>query len=277
MSLPVPASSLESVLDVLMRAPEVHVYGIADVEQLWSRSRWWVEDGAAIAVINLPGSPIPVVYAISAYADAATLALVERVLSAFPPRFETTAVPGFAARVESRYHKVWCNKYQKMHLSDPDMLGSAHLAAVPLKSPDTDALVRLLRTDPQAGDFFHAGLLNTGYYFGIWSDDALIAAAGVHVLGPAHRVAAIGNVVTHPDFRGRGNGRAVMSMLCRRLLQRYDTIGLNVRVDNVTAIRLYTSLGFVPLVGFEEGEFVAKESAHVSGGTKSSNDEWSVA
>lgn len=76
------------------------------------------------------------------------------------------------------------------------------------------------------------------------ADETLVAAAGTHLLSRRERVATIGNVYTRRDCRGRGLGRTVMSAVLEALAD-IDTIGLNVRVDNRAAIRVYASLGFV--------------------------------
>jgi len=68
--------------------------------------------------------------------------------------------------------------------------------------------------------------------------------AGIHVYSPKYKVAALGNICTHPDFRGKGWGRAVTAKLCKSLLQEIEYIGLNVKANNKTAISLYEKLGF---------------------------------
>ncbi len=55
----------------------------------------------------------------------------------------------------------------------------------------------------------------------------------------------IGNVVVHPDYRGRGIGRALVEAAIQAV-QRQDCrwVGLEVRADNPAACALYTHLGF---------------------------------
>jgi hypothetical protein len=43
-----------------------------------------------------------------------------------------------------------------------------------------------------------------GAFYGVFEDGQLVAAAGTHLISPTYGVAAVGNVFTHPDFRGRG-------------------------------------------------------------------------
>jgi len=79
----------------------------------------------------------------------------------------------------------------------------------------------------------------------------LIAAAGTHLFAPEEGAAAIGNVYTRRDRRGRGLSRIVTSAVLHRL-RHLKTVGLNVRNDNAAAIRVYESLGFVKHCDFFE-------------------------
>ena len=60
---------------------------------------------------------------------------------------------------------------------------------------------------------FSAWMVQTGWYYGIRHGQAIVSVAGVHVYSSVYKVAALGNVTTHPDWRGRGLGRAVCASL----------------------------------------------------------------
>jgi len=89
------------------------------------------------------------------------------------------------------------------------------------------------------GNWFDERMLKTQKYFGIRQQNRLISVAGIHVYSQKYNVAALGNICTHPDFRGKGWGRAATAKLCKSLLQEIEHIGLNVKADNKTAISLY--------------------------------------
>jgi RimJ/RimL family protein N-acetyltransferase len=91
-------------------------------------------------------------------------------------------------------------------------------------------------------------------------DGGLISVAGVHVYSARYRVAALGNVTTQPDFRGRGLATATCARLCSALLETCDDIGLNVNVSNVAAIACYRTLGFTPVAVFEEFKLTEGET-----------------
>ena len=96
-------------------------------------------------------------------------------------------------------------------------------------------------------------MLETRRYVGIRVRGELVCVAGVHVWSPTWRVAALGNVATLPEARGRGLATTACAQLCRMLLNDgIDTIALNVRADNAAAIRSYEKLGFAQAADYVE-------------------------
>jgi ribosomal protein S18 acetylase RimI-like enzyme len=135
--------------------------------------------------------------------------------------------------------------------------------AVRLDAADLPALQRLHaggNPDGQpaddAPDFFSASMVIQGVYYGIFDDrHELTAAAGTHLVVPVESVAALGNIYTRPDQRGRGLAKVVTSAVVAELLARpeLDVIALNVRQDNAAAISVYERLGFERYCAFFEG------------------------
>jgi predicted GNAT family acetyltransferase len=99
-------------------------------------------------------------------------------------------------------------------------------------------------------------MLQTGQYFGLRVDRQLISAAGVHVYSEQYRVAAVGNVVTHPAYRNKGYGRLVTARLCQSLLTKVRHVGLNVKADNEATLACYSKLGFEIVAPY--GEFTVE-------------------
>jgi ribosomal protein S18 acetylase RimI-like enzyme len=91
-----------------------------------------------------------------------------------------------------------------------------------------------------------------GVYYGIRAGGRLVAAAGTHVVSPEARLAVVGNVLTHIDYRGRGYATAVTGAVTADLLRSCDQVTLNVRSDNPPALQAYRRLGYVEHVRFEE-------------------------
>ena len=64
---------------------------------------------------------------------------------------------------------------------------------------------------------------------------------------------SVANVATHPDYRRRGLGRAIVAALQREALARGVTsVFLEVRVSNESARRLYEEMGF-SVIGVRKG------------------------
>ena len=80
----------------------------------------------------------------------------------------------------------------------------------------------------------------------------LVAAAGTHVVSPTARLAVVGNVLTHIDYRGRGFATAVTGAVTAELLRTCDQVVLNVRADNPPALNAYRRLGYAEHMRFEE-------------------------
>jgi ribosomal protein S18 acetylase RimI-like enzyme len=255
---PPPVDDPAPILRVLTRDPHAHVYGIADVHQLWDVSRWW-QDGPAVAgLLDLPGSPVPVLYAVAVRHPDRTLALLRQLDPHLPERFVVTGPRGTVAGLAASRVARWRTPYDKLGLLRTDALPPSDGRARVLGDADLPALTALLASDPASGEFFHPGLLDSGAYLGIAERGELVATAGTHVLDPVGGVAAIGNVVTAPQARRQGLGRAVVASLCHHLLAIVPTVGLNVAVANTPARHLYTSLGFEVLAPYEGAELDAR-------------------
>jgi ribosomal protein S18 acetylase RimI-like enzyme len=91
-----------------------------------------------------------------------------------------------------------------------------------------------------------------GVYFGVRAGGRLVAAAGTHVISSQARLAVVGNVLTHVDYRGRGYATAVTGAVTAELLRTCDQVVLNVRSDNPPALQAYRRLGYAEHVRFEE-------------------------
>jgi ribosomal protein S18 acetylase RimI-like enzyme len=94
--------------------------------------------------------------------------------------------------------------------------------------------------------------ISDGIYFGLRVNGQLVSAAGTHVVSHAARLAVVGNVLTHADYRGRGFATAVTGAVTAELLRYCDQVVLNVRADNPPALNAYRRLGYADHVRFEE-------------------------
>jgi predicted GNAT family acetyltransferase len=124
-------------------------------------------------------------------------------------------------------------------------------AVVPLSAADLDE-VRAFYAASYPTGWFDPTMLARGHYVGIRQDGQLVSAGGLHVFSTTYRVAALGSIATHPDWRGHGFASAVTARLCAVVRPHVDHIGLNVRADNDAAVACYQSLGLRPAAAYEE-------------------------
>jgi RimJ/RimL family protein N-acetyltransferase len=86
--------------------------------------------------------------------------------------------------------------------------------------------------------------IDGGVYRGIVSDGRLVAVAGTHVVSRQEHVAVVGNVFTHPAYRGRGYATAATSAVTESLLEHCDHVVLTVDPNNAPAVAAYARLGY---------------------------------
>jgi GNAT superfamily N-acetyltransferase len=114
------------------------------------------------------------------------------------------------------------------------------LEAVPL-GPQHASQALELATLTRPGPF-GPRTIELGDYFGFFEGKRLIAMAGERLCaGPFHEISG---VCTHPDFRGKGLARRLMTKLVRRQMQGNETPFLHVMRDNANARQLYERMGF---------------------------------
>ena len=131
----------------------------------------------------------------------------------------------------------------------PVRLGLEHL-------PHLETLFADGAATGEAPDFFAPYMVEQGAFYGLFEGSGLIAAAGTHLIAPAQGVAAVGNVYTRRDRRGRGLAALVTSAVAAELLAHQPPLGviaLNVNQSNLAAQRVYRRLGFRTYCDFYEG------------------------
>ncbi len=113
---------------------------------------------------------------------------------------------------------------------------------------------------PFTPDAFAAHQIEMGVFYGVEdASGALAAVGGTHIVDYAARLAAIGNMYTRPDCRGRGLASAVLAAIVDSLqAEGVSTIVLNVDQRNDGARRIYERFGFVVHCPFIEGVATAK-------------------
>ncbi len=227
----------------LRRDPAWSVYALADLApSMFPKTLWFVPD--LTLVVRDYGTAI--LFAIGAGSVREALGCVDGPVHLQVQRDALDEVARHAA--VSSPQRMWRMTWTGGRVASPGAV-TARLTAT-----DVPALQALYADGASAGespDFFFPSMVADGVFHGIYDGAELVAAAGTHLVAREEGAAAIGNVYVRRDHRGRGLGRIVTTAVLGELAG-VETIGLNVRADNVAALRLYESLGFARHCEFYE-------------------------
>lgn len=124
----------------------------------------------------------------------------------------------------------------------------------PAHAGELEKLYGEARAAGEAPGFFLPCMLREGVFFGAYQDGKLVAVAGTHLVVPEEGVAAVGNVYTRPEHRGRGLATQLTGAVAGELVRRgIPLIALNVCPANLPALHVYHRLGFTRYCEFVEG------------------------
>lgn len=240
---------------VLRRDPNLYNYALGDLDDFfWPYTTWpalTIEQTIKQIALLYTGTSLPVLLALS-HRPMEMATLLQEITPFLPRRVYTHLSPGLISGLTQTYRSKSHGTYYKMALTAPTGFEGIDTTGVePLTGANLAELNRLYQAS-YPGNWFDPRMLETGCYYGVRQAGQVVAVAGIHVYSPRFGVAALGNITTHPDFRGRGLATAVTAKLCQSLAQRVEHIGLNVRVDNATAIACYERLGFEKVATYEE-------------------------
>ncbi|MEU1248173.1 GNAT family N-acetyltransferase [Micromonospora arida] len=242
---------------LLGRDPVLHAYQLGDLDDFFWPYTSWFRRGEQVALLYHGVDP-PTLLAFAAPADTAALAaLLADLAPTLPARLYAHLSPGLSDILAGSYRLDPGGLHHRMALTAPARLSVVRPEGVVLGTADLPGLRRLY-AQAYPGNWFDPRMVDTGQYLGVREDGELVAVAGVHVWSPVYRVAALGNVTTHPRWRGRGLGAAVVAALCVRLRETVEHVTLNVKADNTAAVRLYERVGFTRVADYEEWTLTAR-------------------
>lgn len=237
--------------------PLRHIYEIGDLDAFfWPHTVWYGWEVAGVitqmALVYLPGGA-PVLLTHAQEPNSGQAAFVTALADVLPPRFYAHIDTETMAALSARYNGEPHGHYVKFGLADRARALAAPVGDAVLLAESALPALEALYASAYPGNWFDPRMVQTGCYVGVWSGNALVAAAGVHVVSQRESVAALGNVTVAPALRGQGLAKQV----CARLIQHLDGlgiahIGLNVAAENQAAQAVYTGLGFVKVADYQE-------------------------
>jgi len=232
----------------LRRDTPLNIYLIGDLDDFfWPHTTWYASMSGveieALALLYRPSGLPTLIVLINGVRERA-VELLQNLAPSLPDKVYAHLSPGIESALASSFNLEHHGEHSKMILRLPDALNRvASRQSVPLSIHDEEEILAFYRA-AYPGNWFDARMLETGHYWGVRIEGRMAAAGGIHVCSAKYRVAALGNIATHSDFRGRGLAGDVTAAICRKLLNEVDEIGLNVKSDNIPAITCYRRLGF---------------------------------
>jgi ribosomal protein S18 acetylase RimI-like enzyme len=224
-------------------------YAICDLEDReFARSKWGIasRQGEPVAVVLEYGGLTPQPLFVIGEGDAIASILREVV----KPRLVYLAADESLLPSVERVYRVDPGPQMMRMWVNRQMFQPVHGPAIRLSPVDIVDLNRLYGLG--FSGWLPGEAIGNGVYYGVRVGGRLIAAAGTHVISPAARLAAVGNVLTNADYRGRGFAKLTTSSVTQELLRTCDEVVLNVRADNPPAIAAYRALGYREHCRFEE-------------------------
>ncbi len=226
-------------------------FSLADLDPGQSAHAHWFGPLAGTSVVLVYDAYDPPIVVCHGGVDECNAALAEADLRARTSHAYLNMTPEQSVVLSHHFSRFDGRRMVRMLLHDVPASTSAQRVER-LGSSDLDAVQALYAEEPPA--FFLPSQLRDGVYFGVREGTDLVAVAGTHVVSSAARVAALGNVHTRRDRRGRGLAMAVTGAVVRELRQRSTTTTvLNIVATNEVARRVYERVGFRDYCLYDEG------------------------
>jgi ribosomal protein S18 acetylase RimI-like enzyme len=247
----------QEIWEFLKKNTFLHLYAIGDLDDFfWPYTTWYaLVDQQRIVQLALLycASSLPVLLATSEEESSEeTRALLKSIVPFLPKRFYTHINHQAAESLAEDYRLESHGIHYQMALMHPDRIGNVDTSRVNALTKADLSDLEALYAASYPGNWFDPRMIETGHYYGVRNESSLISVAGVHVYSAQYGVAALGNITTHPAYRGQQLATQTSAKLCASLLKTVDAIGLNVHGDNHNAIACYSRLGFERVAVYEE-------------------------
>jgi ribosomal protein S18 acetylase RimI-like enzyme len=242
------------ILNFLRKNPGLNIYPIGDLDDFfWPNTIWFaLSDGSTIHSIALlyAGQTVPTLLSFFEKESFLTRQLLERIRYLLPVKFNVHLSPGLIDlfgrhNIIEDYglsYKMILNKL----VPEPDD------SNINLLKVNDLSVIKELYFESYPQNWFDSRMLETNKYYGYYINNKLVGVSGIHVFSEKFKVAALGNIAVHPDYRGQMIGYKLTSVLCFDLQKCVDIIGLNVQADNDYAIRCYKKVGFEVIGSYDE-------------------------
>ncbi|MCC6960643.1 MAG: GNAT family N-acetyltransferase [Dehalococcoidia bacterium] len=237
-----PVADIASIRSILAPRVEYTAYALGQLEPaLFPRTRWYYARGTT-------GTGL-VLHSRGGLGDA-TFVLgdpdaVSAILSIHPGTAQTYATC-------QPQHLDTLRRYFRLANQQPMIrMAVTRERFVPIEDQSTAVLsgidirkVNALYGSEGGPSYYIPEHIDSGVYRGVVEEGRLVAIAGTHVVSRQEGVAVVGNVFTHPGYRGKGYATATTSAVTETLLKYCDHVVLTVDPNNTPAVAAYARLGY---------------------------------
>jgi ribosomal protein S18 acetylase RimI-like enzyme len=232
-------------------------YALADLEPgFFEHATWFgaIGETSVLALVYAAfGTPVLITLGGT---DALRAILHEMESTLNPPELYVVVRPEVVPLLTERYHLIHEKAMQRMVLDPTQYQPRVSDTVARLGPADLEAVQRLYADGVASGetpDWFSPEMLVQGVFYGIREAEKIVAIAGTHVVSTSEGVGCLGNIYTRHDRRGQGLSTHVTGAVTAQLVtMKLQTIALNVRESNRSAIGVYERLGFHRYCGYVE-------------------------
>ncbi len=247
----------EKILKILNQRPGMFIYHIGDLDEFYfPDTQWWICELEKETILLYQDKRSQVILAIKASKQPLFICNLE-LINSFPDEcyahLNEDYIPFFQRYYEMESHGT----FYKMLLTMPEKLPCKEHPQIRNLHKEDIPLLRDFYAQHYPDNWFNERMIETQQFYAYFEGKQLLSVSGIHVYSEEYAVCAIGSVSTAQNHRGKGLANLTMSVQCHKLLETCSTIGLNVRSNNQSAIRLYENLGFEIIGEYEE--FVMKK------------------
>jgi ribosomal protein S18 acetylase RimI-like enzyme len=249
-------SDPKTIRELLLADRAYSAYALAQLEpSLFGLAEWYSAsgpDGRALLLHSRGGLG----RALFALGEPAAL---EALISLHPgPRFSFGSLRPEHRSAVQRYF-VFTRPQTMFRMSvSPDSFQPSDGRAIRLTGRTLAEINRLYASESGASSY-QPRHIDEGVYFGVFVDGRLVSIAGTHVVSYSEGVAVVGNVFTHPMYRGGGLATIATSATTAALLERCPLVVLTVERENEPAVRVYQRLGYETQCTLHETPLIRKE------------------
>lgn len=230
------------IREILRPRVEYTAYALGQLEPgLFERSRWfWSRGDTGTGLVLHSRGGLGDATFVMGDPDA-----VGAILSIHPGPTHTyiTCQPQHLDTLKREYRLATQQPMIRMAVTPDAFVPHRGVQAVALGGVDIRRVNALYSTEGNPS-YYVPEHIESGVYRGVVSEGRLVAVAGTHVVSRQERVAVVGNVFTHPAYRGRGFATAATSAVTESLFQYCDHVALTVDPNNLPAVHAYERLGY---------------------------------